>query len=582
MKKFILICLSAFFALLLCACGKTPAEERVLVSVVETDGLTVDDNGKWVEPGKNAGFILHIPEGLTLTGTDYGGECSVEQNGSLAKLLLKDVRRPARVTLKLTSYSRSIAYQPNGGDGTPVTVSYDVSVHSRPNTSTGTEFFRREGYTLTAWNTERDGSGERIGLGSRVTVPQEGLTLYAQWAKWTDEADFLYEGEDTVTITGYTGQVTELVIPETIEGKPVTAIASGAFTGAEVQAVVLPKSLVRIDDGAFSGCTLASLVVFDNIETIGDACFARCENLQTLYINAIEAPYGYLYRRESVYADKVDLLILAQGQPKLVFYGGCSMWYNLNGAEAERRFGERYRVINMGLNGTVSSLVQMEILENYLEEGDILLHTPELCSIQQLLTYRNMSSSDDKLWCGLEYNYDLFSLVDLRGMGGVFDSLHGYLDLKAKESGYDQQYVDSHGQLYMDATGSIPFERSVQASELIDEVLLDPNYLRADRLSLLRSFYERFAEKGVRVYVSYAGVNMDAVPEDQRDQVGGVDELLRAFIAETEGAVLISRLEDYLFANDDFYDTNYHMLTEAADRNTALWLRDLEVALHEN
>ena len=52
MKKFILICLAALLALLLCACGKTPAEERVLVSIIETEELTVDDNGKWVLGGK--------------------------------------------------------------------------------------------------------------------------------------------------------------------------------------------------------------------------------------------------------------------------------------------------------------------------------------------------------------------------------------------------------------------------------------------------------------------------------------------------------------------------------------------------
>ena len=582
MKQFITVFLAVLLALLLCACGESAGETRILISVIESDGVVVDDNGKWIEPGKNAGFILHLPEGISITGTDFEGDYTIDQNGELAKLLLKDIRRPTHVKLTLTSHARSISYQPNGGGGEAVTVSYDISAHSRPNTAIGTDLFLREGYTLTAWNTEPDGSGTRIGLGSRATVSEEGLILYAQWAKWTDEADFLYTADDNVTIIGYTGQSPDLVIPERIAGKPVAAIASGAFTGVEAQTVVLPKTLQSIGDGAFTGCAMADLLLFDNISDFGDACFDGCENLQTLYINAIEAPYGTLYRRESVYADKVDLLILAQGQPKLVFYGGCSMWYNLDGAEAARQFGDRYRVINMGLNGTVSSLVQMEIMENYLEAGDILLHTPELCSIQQLLTYRNMSSSDDKLWCGLEYNYDLFALVDLRGVSGVFDSFHGYLALKTKEGRYDQQYVDSYGHLYMDATGSIPFERSVQAAELIDEVVLDPNYLRTDRLALLRTFYERYAEKGVRVLVSYSAVNMDALPEEQRDQVPGMDELFRAFLKETEGAELISHLEDYLFSNVDFYDTNYHMLSQAAERNTMLWLRDLEAVLRES
>ena len=42
-----------------------------------------------------------------------------------------------------------------------------------------------------------------------------------------------------------------------------------------------------------------------------------------------------------------------------------------------------------------------------------------------------------------------------------------------------------------------------------------------------------------------------------------------------DGPVLISRLEDYLYHNEDFYDTNYHLLSQRAEQNTALWLRDL-------
>ena len=47
------------------------------------------------------------------------------------------------------------------------------------------------------------------------------------------------------------------------------------------------------------------------------------------------------------------------------------------------------------------------------------------------------------------------------------------------------------------------------------------------------------------------------------------------------GPVLISRLADYLYRNEDFYDTNYHLRSEAAARNTALWIRDLKAAMAE-
>ncbi|MDE6922867.1 MAG: hypothetical protein K2P01_04855, partial [Oscillospiraceae bacterium] len=48
------------------------------------------------------------------------------------------------------------------------------------------------------------------------------------------------------------------------------------------------------------------------------------------------------------------------------------------------------------------------------------------------------------------------------------------------------------------------------------------------------------------------------------------------------GVALISSLEDYLYENGDFFDTNYHLVTQAARENTALWLRDLRAQMERD
>ena len=512
---------------------------------------------------------------------------SVWKEGGATCLELAGIRYPARVGITLTNNYRSILYDPNGGrqeDGAAerVKITYDTTVHARPNTSIGTDLFERDGCTLTGWNTAPDGSGGRVGLGSRATVPAEGITLYAQWSPWNDPGDFscLERPEDGgVVITGWHGASENVAVPEEIGGKPVVSIAAGAFADAGIRSLVLPKALKTIEDGAFTGSALETLLLFDNIESVSDAAFSGCEDLRTLYINAIEPPYGYLYRRESVYADKVDLLIAAQGREKIVFYGGCSMWYNLDGEMTLGALGDSYVPVNMGLNGSSSSLVQMKIMETFLEEGDILFHTPELSSTQQLMTYDVMSKNDNKLWSGLENNYDLFALVDLREIDGVFDSLCSYLALKTKSADYRAQYRDSEGRVYLDAIGSIPYERAATAEQLVDKVYLDPNRLTSSDFSRLASVYREYAEKGVRVLVSYACVNIDALPAGQKNNIDEVDRLFHEIIGGMEGPVLISSLSDYIFQNHDFYDTNYHLLSVPARRNTAQWLFDLEAYL---
>lgn len=551
-------------------------DSRVLVNLVDTEGCTVLENGIMVEPGQDAVFTLQMDPGYTLTAADYAGDYSFQMRNGVMELTLQDIQYPTHVRLKLTSRYAAITYLPNGGNGPPVTSNHDLSYHVRPNTARGTDIFTKDGHTLVSWNTEADGSGMRIGLGSRISARGK-CTLYAQWVPWTPAEAFTYTvtEEGQVSITGYKGSLDTIVIPGTINGKDVTRICSGAFAGCDATQVILHQNMDHVEPDAFRDASVMTLTVFDNIQTISDDCFTGCSELRTLYINAFEAPYGYEYRKESVYADKVDMLIEAQGKKKMVFYAGCSAWYNLDGAAVNKEFGSDYRIINMALNGTVNSEVQLQIMAPFLEPGDILIHTLELSSPQQMMTKEGMRDTDDKLWCGLEYNYDLFALVDLREVPGVFDSWCAYLKMKTTISEYSGNYFDDDGNTYLDKYGCVPFYRGTTAKKLADSVYLNPSILEAP-LDRLGAWYRTFRDRGLQVYVSYACVNMDQVPEDQRENVEEMDRLLKAALEAQDGPAVISDLRDYLYEQENFFDTNYHLLTPETRENTALWLRDLK------
>jgi len=526
--------------------------------------------------------VLELERGFSLAQVDYSGEYRAASRGRQVELTLKNVRYPTQISLRLTSRYCRLTYFPNGGTGESFSMDYDTTRHLRPNSCNARVGFAREGYTLTGWNTRPDGSGERVGLGSRVTVPENELELYAQWSRWSDEGDFTYTAGEGVTLTGYRGGEGVLVIPERIGGQEVTRIAAGAFVGGRFRAVILPKSIQVVEPGAFQDCAVEELTLFDNIQSIGDGCFVDCGQLRTLHINAIEPPYGYAYEKESCYADKVDLLLRDQGKKKIVFYGGCSTWFNLDGPQAAHTLGDKYCVINMGLNGTVSSEVQLQILEHFLEPGDVLFHTPELSSGRQMLQVLHMNEYDERLWCGLENNYDLFALVDLRTISGALDSLCGYLSLKKPGSDYAQVYTNEDGEPFCDQWGCVPFYRGETQRVLPDAVRLNPEEIDSSAMERLEAHYDRLQSQGVRVYLSYACVNLDAVAPEQRGNVARMDQRFRQAVEGMDGPVLISRLEDYLYHNGDFYDTNYHLLTQAAQANTRLWLRDLLVQLEKD
>ena len=573
-----------FLVLLLCGCTVQPSEPATItVSLAPTKGCHVQKNGLQISSGEDAVFELVLEDGYELAELDYDGEYEVENKSDVLYLRLKDVRYPTLAQIQVTSHFCTIYYEPNGGMGEPHTLTYDTQEHIRPNTSRGLELFTREGYTLTGWNTQADGTGEAVGLGSRVSVPEGELMLFAQWAAWTPETDFTWkEDEDGALITGYHGTDETVVVPGSLGGLEVTSIGTGAFADCAAEHIILPPTVKQVRSGAFAGCQMRELTFFDNIELFDDASFEGCPNFSTVHINAVEDPWGYDYRRESCLADKVDILIEAQGQKKIVFYGGCSMWYNLDGALAQEMIGEGYQVINLGLNGVMNSSAQVQILTQYLEAGDVFFHTPEVSSQAQMMQRIQMINHDRKLWCGMEYNYDLVAALDIRSLPDFFDILYYWLSTKEQTSSYAGAYRDYKGNRYVDEFGCASFPRTTTKAELDDKVQLDPNCFDPVGLSRMAAQYRDMMDRGVTVYVGHACINLDALPSEQRELVPVMDGLFREHFGAMEGVTVIGSMEDYLYHNKDFYDTNYHLLTEPAHSNTQLWMRDLTQQMEQD
>ncbi|MCH5187197.1 MAG: leucine-rich repeat protein [Oscillospiraceae bacterium] len=105
-----------------------------------------------------------------------------------------------------------------------------------------------------------------------------GLTVTAETA-----ADgFNYQvHDDHVEITGYTGSAAELVIPDEINGLPVTGITKSAFYQCtSLTSINIPSGVTSIGDLAFYHCTsLTSINIPSGVTSIGDWAFVGCTSL---------------------------------------------------------------------------------------------------------------------------------------------------------------------------------------------------------------------------------------------------------------------------------------------------------------
>lgn len=113
--------------------------------------------------------------------------------------------------------------------------------------------------------------------------------------------DFKYEiVNDEVTITGFNDDKPEIVtpskdvvIPATIEDKPVTKIAESAFSGKIINTVAIPASVTEIGANAFKSCVyLTGATLNDGLVTIGDSAFALCQKLASCNIPATVTTIG--------------------------------------------------------------------------------------------------------------------------------------------------------------------------------------------------------------------------------------------------------------------------------------------------
>ena len=115
--------------------------------------------------------------------------------------------------------------------------------------------------------------------------------------------DFEYYGKKSITITGYIGTSTEVVIPSHIRRKPVVHIgdvnrvrynANGPFMNKGLTAVTLPDTLEKIGINAFRGNALTEITIPENVTFISEAAFANNQltsitlpaNLEAIYSSA--------------------------------------------------------------------------------------------------------------------------------------------------------------------------------------------------------------------------------------------------------------------------------------------------------
>lgn len=480
-----------------------------------------------------------------------------------------------------------VLYLANGGqlrhgDGDCVVRAMD-SAHLRFNTLQGASYFERSGYVLLGWNTAPDGSGKRIGLGSR-TEKREGLILYAEWAAASPAEDFVYEIRDgEAWILSWLGGDGTCVIPETLDGAPLRRICAGAFSGAALDELVLPSSLRCIEDGAFTDCMILDLTLYDSLRELSEASFSDCAGPRTLHVNAAVSPV-YSGSYYDTFSDKYDWLLSIRDQQKIVLASGSSGRYGYDSPMLRRAFPD-YEVANMGVYAWSNMRPQLELVRALMQPGDILLSAPEFDAVET--QFCATDRLDAHFWAMMESNYDAVAALELDGYTEIWASFAAYQRIRGgmpgKSYSLSPANYDDDGNYYAFPTynryGDFVLPReNAERDELHRRNIADytVDSFPAEAIESLNAVYRSFLDEGITVYFSYTPRNRSSLTEASTPEARAA---LHEYLCASLSVPVISEMEDYLLSGVYFWQIDSHTSSEGAAIRTERLIEDLKAAL---
>jgi len=499
--------------------------------------------------------LEHILEGHTFLYANFA---------SLKEETVKE--NTAHGTMRITYHANGGVYRGTDVEVVPMEVGrYHVFENSLP----AKDYFVREGYQLIEYNTKPDGSGDAYGLGSKIaSAPDEDVTLYCIWAKESDSSLFTWETVNGgLALTSYSGNEDTVVIPESVGGKPVLRVRKGAFKNKTFTTMVIPKSITHVESGAF-GCTekFTTLYLFDNITSIPDDAFTNLKGFRNVRLNAAHTPM-FTDQMEGSFCKKWEKLVSAKlaGKKVFVLVSGSSSFYGFNSPLMEELIGSGYTVVNYGTNASTPIMFYLELVTNYVEEGDIVVFAPE-----QTANAMGESQITWKLFRGIEYYYNAWRDVDMRRYTHFFSSLTEFNTYRVGAKGdytTESDIVTEYG----DRINVMEYNRDNYRYG--NTFRFNSVLITGKRKENINWALQKMVDDGISVYVSCAPHNVLSVHKS--DNNDAVFDAYMAGLRESVCVPVISDIRDYLMEGRLMYDSDWHTNGYGRDIRTRRLYEDL-------
>ena len=113
-----------------------------------------------------------------------------------------------------------------------------------------------------------------------------GCSFHIEKGKDEQGLEFHLKDNKEYYVSGGTStNLTEIVVPETFDGLPVTGIKWPGFQKQQMESITLPSTIKHLDNAVFYECTsLKSIVIPEGVTTISNIAFGKCTSLTSVLI----------------------------------------------------------------------------------------------------------------------------------------------------------------------------------------------------------------------------------------------------------------------------------------------------------
>ncbi len=262
---------------------------------------------------------------------------------------------------------------------------------------------------------------------------------------------------------------------------------------------------------------------------------------------------------------------------RIVLVGGSGVAFDCDSALMDDFFPS-YEIVNFGMYAGLGTKAVMNLSENYIHEGDIVILSPEQ-SEQTFSDYfngeymwqaadgafgmlRDLKSENFKAMLG---NFPRFALEKLnyvmKGQKPQTDSI------------YQKKSFNTYGDIELDTCRENILPNGYDVNQ---KVRFTENVVQPEFMDYMNDWAKRLEKKGAVVWYRYCPVNKLSV--EDMDDLAAYDVFLRQKL----DFPVIGNPENSLMEAEWFFDTNFHLNQPGKEVNTVQLIRDMKAMLGDD